>query len=152
MNKRPSGEQKDPEELDCRLNNSQECGSGREKSETNPSNHPLPFHRQEHQQNYPDQFKASRRLFFPPALPMNLLFLSALPSFFIPSSFHPLPFSFLLPAFLYLLFCFKIVKITSYLGSDLPLFLLPSFLSFSIPFSTPSLLLLFFPRFSFSYK
>ena len=45
------GEQRDPEELDWRLDNSQECGSGREKSETNPSTHPLPFHRQEEQQN-----------------------------------------------------------------------------------------------------
>ena len=32
---------------DCRLNNSKECGPGREKSETNPSNHPLPLHRQD---------------------------------------------------------------------------------------------------------
>ena len=43
MNQRPSGEEKDLEELDWRLNNSEECGSGREKSETNPSNHPLLF-------------------------------------------------------------------------------------------------------------
>ena len=34
--------QKDHEELDCRLNNSEECGPGREKSETNPSNHHFP--------------------------------------------------------------------------------------------------------------
>ena len=47
----PRGEQKDPEELDWRLDNSEECGSGREKSETNPSTHPLLFHRQEDQQN-----------------------------------------------------------------------------------------------------
>ena len=45
------GEQKDPEELHWRLDNSKECGSGREKNETNPSIHPLPFHRQEDQQN-----------------------------------------------------------------------------------------------------
>ena len=45
------GEQKDPEELDWRLDNSEECGSGREKSETNPLTHPLPFDRQEDQQN-----------------------------------------------------------------------------------------------------
>ena len=51
VNSRPSGELKDPEELDWRLDNSEECGSGREKSETNPSNHPLLFHRQEDQQN-----------------------------------------------------------------------------------------------------
>ena len=48
---RPRGEQKDPEELDRRLNNSQDYGSGKEKSETNPSNHPLPFHRKEDQEN-----------------------------------------------------------------------------------------------------
>ena len=48
---RPSGEMKDPEELDSRLNNSEECGSGREKRETNPSNHLLLFHRQEDPQN-----------------------------------------------------------------------------------------------------
>ena len=48
---RPRGEQKDPEELDWRLNSSEECGTGREKSETNPSKQPLPFHRQEDQQN-----------------------------------------------------------------------------------------------------
>ena len=47
----PSREQKDPEELDWRLDNSEECGSGREKGETNPSKDPLPFHRQEDQQN-----------------------------------------------------------------------------------------------------
>ena len=68
MNYRPTGEQKDHEELDYRMNNSEECGPGREKSETNPSNHPLLFHRQDDQQNYPDQFKDSRRLFFFPFL------------------------------------------------------------------------------------
>ena len=51
MNYRPGGEQKDPEELDWRLDNSEECGSGREKSEINPFNNSLPFHRQEDQQN-----------------------------------------------------------------------------------------------------
>ena len=45
------GEQKGTEELGWRLDNSEECGSGREKSETNPSNHSLHFHRQEDQQN-----------------------------------------------------------------------------------------------------
>ena len=48
---KPRGEEKDPEELDWRLDNTKECGSGRERSETNPSTHPLPFHRQEDQQN-----------------------------------------------------------------------------------------------------
>ena len=47
----PRGKQKDREELDWRLDNSEEYGSGREKSETNPSAYPLPFHRQEDQQN-----------------------------------------------------------------------------------------------------
>ena len=37
------GGAEDPEELDWRLKNSEECGSGREKSETNPSTYPLPF-------------------------------------------------------------------------------------------------------------
>ena len=50
MDWRPTGEQKDPEELDGRLDNSEECGSGRGKSETNPSTQPLRFHRQEDQQ------------------------------------------------------------------------------------------------------
>ena len=45
------GEQKDIEELGWRLNNSEECISGREKSETNHSNHPLTFNTQEDQQN-----------------------------------------------------------------------------------------------------
>ena len=48
---RTRGEQKDPEELDWRLDNSKECVSGREKGETNPSTHPLPFHRKEDQWN-----------------------------------------------------------------------------------------------------
>ena len=47
----PSGEQKDPEELDWTLNNSEQCGSGREKTETNPSNYPLTLNRWEDQQN-----------------------------------------------------------------------------------------------------
>ena len=46
-----SGKQTDPEELDWRLDNSEECGSGREKSETNPPTHSLQFHRQKDQQN-----------------------------------------------------------------------------------------------------
>ena len=40
--------------IDCQgphLQNSEECDPGREKSETNPSNHPLPLHRQDDQQN-----------------------------------------------------------------------------------------------------
>ena len=83
--------------MDGRLKNSKECGSGREKSETNPSTLPLQFQRQEDQEKWPDLFKASRRLFFFPFL------LSP----WIPSSF--------LSFFLFL-------------------FLLPSFLSFSVHF------------------
>ena len=132
-----SGEQKYPEELDWRLKNSEECGSGREKSETNPSNHPLPFHRQEDQQNKPDQFKASR------------LFFSFILSPQIPSSFLPFfLFIFLLPSIPYLFYSFFMpspvyffvlifVKIP-YLASGLSFFPLPSFLSFSIPFFPPS--------------
>ena len=78
---------------------------------------------------------------FSPPFPLNSFFLSVFLSSFIPSSFHPLLFySFFLPSFIYsvvLIF----VKIPSYLASDLSLFLLPSFLSFSIPFFPPSLLL-----------
>ena len=45
------GEQKDLEELDWRLDNSLECSSEREKTETNSSTHPFPFQRQKDQQN-----------------------------------------------------------------------------------------------------
>ena len=84
------------------------------------------------------------------SFPLNSVFLSVLLSFFIPSSFHPLPFSFLLPAFFYLFCCFNFcLKIPSYLASDLSLFLLPSFLSFSIPFFPPSILSFFLPHFLF---
>ena len=44
------GGEQDTEELRWRLDNSKECGSGREKSERNPSTHHLLFHRQEDQQ------------------------------------------------------------------------------------------------------
>ena len=88
--------------------------------------------------------KPAEDVIFPP-FPLNSFFLSVLLSFF-PSSFHPLLFfySFLLPSFIY---CFLLifVKITSYLASDLSLFLLPTFLPFSIPFFAPSLLLFWFP-------
>ena len=84
-------------------------------------------------------------LFFFPSFPLKSFFLSVLLSLFIPFSFHPLPFLFLLPAFFYLFCCFNFCKkIPSYLASNLSLFLLPSFLSFSIPFFPPSLLLSFF--------
>ena len=86
-------------------------------------------------------------LFFPP-FPLNSCLLSVLLSFFIPSSFHPLPFySFFLPSFIYSLVLI-FLTIPSYLASDLSLFLPPSFLSFSIPFSPPSILF-FFPPFLF---
>ena len=85
--------------------------------------------------------------FFPP-FPLNSFFLSVLLSFLIPSSFHPLPFLFLLNAFFYF-FVLIFVKIPSYLSSDLFLSFLPSFFSFSIPFSPSSLLPFFFPFFLF---
>ena len=81
------------------------------------------------------------------------------PSFFFYSFFLP-SFTFFIPSSCLLLFIllFSVVlifvKIPSYLASDLSLFLLPSFLSFSIPFFPPSLLFfssfppsfLFFPQ------
>ena len=85
--------------------------------------------------------KPAEDFFFPP-FPLNSFFLSVLLSFCIPSSFHPLPFLFFLPAFFYLFFCFTFCKnplFLSFLQSFL--FLIPSFLSFSIPFFHPSLLL-----------
>ena len=82
---------------------------------------------------------------FPPEF--LLLFSFFLFLFLLSSIFYPL-YSFFLPSFIYsvvLIF----VKIPSYIASDLSLFLLPSFLSFSIPFSPPSLL----PApFSFSHR
>ena len=55
--------------------------------------------------------------------------------FFIPSSFHPLPFLFLLPAFFYLFCCFNFCQnIPSYFASDLYSYSLPSF-PFLFPFS-----------------
>ena len=88
--------------------------------------------------------KPAEDFFFFNPFPLNSFFLSVLLSFFIPSSFHPLPFLFLLPAFFYS-FVLTFVKITSYLASDLSLFPLPSFLSYSIPFFPPSLLFFFPP-------
>ena len=71
------------------------------------------------------------------------------PSFFFYSSFLPsFIFLFLLPAFFYLFCCFNFCqKIPSYLASDLSLILLPSFLSFSIPFFPPSVFPPPFPLF-----
>ena len=91
----------------------------------------------------------------------DFFFFSFLLSPWIPSSFlSSFLFSFLIPSILYLFYSFFLpsfiysvvlifVKIPSYLASDLSLFLLPSFLSFSIPFSPPSLLP---PTFSFSHR
>ena len=76
-------------------------------------------------------------------------FFSLFPPFPLNSFFHSVPLSFFLllhPSILYLFYSFFLpsftysvvlifVKIPSYLASDLSLFLLPSFLSFSIPFS-----------------
>ena len=91
--------------------------------------------------------------FFFPSFPLNSFFLSVLLSFFIPSPFYPLPFLFLLPAFFYLFCCFNFCqKIPSYLASDLSLFLLPSFLSFSIPFFPPSGFFFFWPHSAFSHR
>ena len=93
--------------------------------------------------------KPAEDFFFFPPFPLNSFLLSVLLSFFIPSSFHPLPFLFFLPAcFIY---CFHSIflKIPSNLASDLPLFLLPSFLSFSISFFPPSLLFFSLPSFLF---
>ena len=99
----------------CRLNNSEECEPGREKSETNPSNHPLPLHRQDTSRYNLTGLKPTEDifsffffiffLFFP--FPLNSFFLSPFFLFFIPSSSHPLPFLCLLPAFSYLFLCFN---------------------------------------------
>ena len=121
----------------------EECGSGREKSETNPSNHPSCFtHRKTSTTNLTSLKPAEDFFFFS--------FLSSFsPEFLLP--FCPSFFLFLLPSILYLfysfflpsLICFILifVKILSYPASNLSLFLLPSFLSFSIPFFPPSLFL-----------
>ena len=123
-------EQKDPQELDWSLDNSKEWGSGREKSETNPSTHPLPYHRKEDQQNWRDGLKPAE----------DFLFLFLLPSilyFFIPSSC-------LLLFIFYFNFCYN-----SFFLSLLSSFFIPSFLSFSISFhSFPSPFFFFFLFFS----
>ena len=101
--------------IDCQgphLQNSEECDPGREKSETNPSNHPLPLHRQDTSRYNLTGLKPTEDFFFylfsffsfPPEflLPLSFFFF-----FFIPSSSHPLPFLCLLPAFFYLFLCFN---------------------------------------------
>ena len=77
------------------LQNSDECDPGRKKSENNPSNHPLPLHRQHNSRNNLNGLKPTEDFFFPffffPfPFPLNSFFLSL--SFFF---FH----SFFLPSF-----------------------------------------------------
>ena len=82
--------------------------------------------------------------FFPP-FPLNSFFLSVLLSFFIPSSLHPLPFLFPLPAFFYLFICFLLKFLLI-----LPLISFYSFFLPSFPFLFPFFLLPFFlPPFLF---
>ena len=53
--------------IDCQgphLQNSEECDPGREKSETNPSNHPLPLHRQDTSRNNLTGLKPGEDFFF----------------------------------------------------------------------------------------
>ena len=101
------------------LQNSEECDPGRKKSETNPSNHRLPLHRQDNSRNnlnglkptedffFPFFFPFFFLFFFPFPFPLNSFFLSLSFFSFIPSSSHPLPFLCLLPAFFYLFLCFN---------------------------------------------
>ena len=93
---------------------------------------------------------------FPP-IPLNSFFLSVLPSFFMPSSFHPLSFySFFLPSFIYFPVLIFVKIPSSYLSSDLFLFLLPAFVRSYLPFLFSSFflpsLLLFSLSFSFSHR
>ena len=69
------------------LQNSEECDPGREKSETNPSNHPLPLHRHDTSRTNLTGLKPPEDFFFssfPPEflLPLSFFFLH---SFFLPS-------------------------------------------------------------------
>ena len=90
------------------LQNSEECDPGRKKSETNPSNHRLPLHRQDNSRNNLNGLKPTEDFFFFPfPFPLNSFFLSLSFFSFIPSSSHPLPFLCLLPAFFYLFLCFN---------------------------------------------
>ena len=99
--------------------------------------------------------------------PAEDFFFFPFPSSFPPEFLHPFCpsffFLFLLPSILYHFYSYFLpsfiysvvlifVKIPSYLASDLSLFLLPSFLSFSIPFFPPSPPLYFCPHSSFSYR
>ena len=89
--------------------------------------------------------------FFLSSFPPGLL-LPFYPSFFFSfllTSILYLFCSFFLPSFIYS-FVLIFVKIPSYLASDLSLFLLPSFLSFSIPFPFLPFSFYFFFFFLFS--
>ena len=125
--------------IDCQgphLQNSQECDPGREKSETNPSNHPLPLHRQETSRNNLTGLKPREGFFFLSfffffPFPLNSFFLSLF-FFFFSFLLPPILYHFyvlFLPSFIYF-YVLIFVKIPSYLASDLSLFLLPSFLPF----------------------
>ena len=133
--------------MEWRLDNSEECGSRRKKSETNPPTHHLPFHNRKTSRNNLTGLQPVEYVIFPLSpFPLNSLFLSILLSFFIPSSFHPL---FFIPYSCFLLFTFLIlifVKIpSSFLSSNLFLVLLPYFLPFLLySFFLPSLVLFFF--------
>ena len=83
--------------------------------------------------------KPAEDFFFLSSFPPEFL-LPFCPSFFFYSFLLP-SFTFFIPSSCLLLFILLIfVKIPSYLASDLSLFLLPSFLSFSIPLFPPYLL------------
>ena len=120
--------------MEWRLDNSEECGSRRKKSETNPPTHHLPFHNRKTSRNNLTGLQPVEYVIFPLSpFPLNSLFLSILLSFFIPSSFHPL---FFIPYSCFLLFTFLIlifVKIPSYYLSS-NLFFIPSSFLPSIPF------------------
>ena len=88
---------------DGRLNNSKECVPGREKSETNPSNHPLPLHRQDTSRTNLTSLKPAEDFFFffPPEFLLPLSFFS---SFLLPPILYHF-YVFFLPSFIY--FCFN---------------------------------------------
>ena len=102
-----------------------------------PPTTPSPFTDRKTSRTKLNRLKPAEDNFFSP-FPLNSFFLSVLLSFsflFLPS----FTFLFLLPAFFYF-FALIFLKI-SYLSSNLFKFHLPPFLSFSIPFFPPSLLL-----------
>ena len=76
------------------LQNSEECDPGRKKSETNPSNHPLPLHRQDTSRNNLTGLQPTEDFFFYP-----FSFFSFPPEFLLPLSFFLFFHSFFLPSF-----------------------------------------------------